>query len=326
MAGRVQLDARPKLAVCVLRWLAVEPRRADHPVRLPWRYRGRYSRGNLRCVHHGVYRMASRMARTDQSQRLRRSRCRRPDRRIGRRRGVRRRHDRLQPRRRRLARACLPLFAGMPGRLDRDRGRDAAAARRGCAGRSAGRSASWRSDRRRAAKAATPARSSASCGSVLKGSNVVIINRGVSGELSANAAIRIKNEVALTNPDLVIWQVGTDDALAFVPVEELRYTVEKTVRWLKEHNVDVVLAGLQYRRPAVAGRALLCRARNAARGRGQGKRDDHPPLRGDAVHRCRAAGGRRLRPGRIRAHRGRLQLPCAISRQRHHASAHSARA
>ena len=80
----------------------------------------------------------------------------------------------------------------------------------------------------------------------VKGADVVIINRGVSGELAANAALRIKNEVAMSNPDLVIWQVGTDDALAFVPLEEVRETVESTIRWLKEHNVDVVLAGLQY--------------------------------------------------------------------------------
>jgi lysophospholipase L1-like esterase len=79
-----------------------------------------------------------------------------------------------------------------------------------------------------------------------KGVDIVIINRGVSGELAANAALRIKNEVALSNPDLVIWQVGTNDALAFVPLDELAYSVQKTIRWLKEHNVDVVLAGLQY--------------------------------------------------------------------------------
>jgi lysophospholipase L1-like esterase len=81
---------------------------------------------------------------------------------------------------------------------------------------------------------------------VLKGANVVIINRGVSGELASNAALRLKNEVALTRPQLVIWQVGTNDALAFVPLEELSDAVTSTIRWLKQHNVDVVLAGLQY--------------------------------------------------------------------------------
>jgi acyl-CoA thioesterase I len=81
---------------------------------------------------------------------------------------------------------------------------------------------------------------------VVQGADVVIINRGVSGELAANASQRIKNEVAMSNPDLVIWQVGTDDALAFVPPDEFAESVQSTIVWLKEHNVDVVLAGLQY--------------------------------------------------------------------------------
>jgi lysophospholipase L1-like esterase len=80
----------------------------------------------------------------------------------------------------------------------------------------------------------------------LRGIDVVMINRGVSGELAADAAHRIRNEVALTDPDLVIWQVGTNDALTFVPLDDLSYTITSTVRWLKAHNVDVVLAGLQY--------------------------------------------------------------------------------
>jgi lysophospholipase L1-like esterase len=80
----------------------------------------------------------------------------------------------------------------------------------------------------------------------MKGIDIVTINRGVSGELAAAAAHRIRNEVALNDPDLVIWQVGTNDALAFVPLEELADAVQTTVRWLKAHNVDVVLAGLQY--------------------------------------------------------------------------------
>jgi lysophospholipase L1-like esterase len=81
---------------------------------------------------------------------------------------------------------------------------------------------------------------------VLKGIDIVMINRGVSGELAADAALRIKTEVAISSPDLVIWQVGTNDALAFVPLEEIATAVETTIRWLKEHNVDIVLAGLQY--------------------------------------------------------------------------------
>ena len=80
----------------------------------------------------------------------------------------------------------------------------------------------------------------------VEGLDVVMINRGVSGELSAQAAQRIKNEVALTEPDLVLWQVGTNDALAYVPLDEFETTVVDTLSWLKEHKVDVVLVGLQY--------------------------------------------------------------------------------
>jgi hypothetical protein len=80
----------------------------------------------------------------------------------------------------------------------------------------------------------------------VKGITVEIINRGVSGELAADTAQRIRTEVALNEPDLVLWQVGTNDALAYVPIDELRDTIVETVRWLREHKVDVVLVGLQF--------------------------------------------------------------------------------
>jgi hypothetical protein len=67
--------------------------------------------------------------------------------------------------------------------------------------------------------------------------------------LAADAARRIKTEVALNEPDLVLWQVGTNDALAYVPIDELRETIIETIRWLKEHKVDVVLVGLQFVHP-----------------------------------------------------------------------------
>src|SRR6185437_11459370 len=75
----------------------------------------------------------------------------------------------------------------------------------------------------------------------LKGVDVVMINRGVSGELAVGAASRMKNEVALDEPDLVLWQVGTNDALAGVPADEFTATVRQQIAWLKAHKIDVVL-------------------------------------------------------------------------------------
>jgi acyl-CoA thioesterase I len=79
-----------------------------------------------------------------------------------------------------------------------------------------------------------------------KGLEVEVVHRGVSGELAADAGDRLKNEVALTNADLVLWQLGTADALAQVPVEDFYAAVTQTVVWLKEHKIDVILVGLRY--------------------------------------------------------------------------------
>ena len=85
----------------------------------------------------------------------------------------------------------------------------------------------------------------------LKGIDVVMINRGVSGELAAGAAVRMKTQVALEEPDLVLWQVGTNDALAYVPADEFAITVKEQIDWLKSHKVDVVLVGLQFAKEMV---------------------------------------------------------------------------
>ncbi len=80
----------------------------------------------------------------------------------------------------------------------------------------------------------------------LKGVDVTIVNRGVSGEVAATTAERLRSEVAVERPDLVLWQLGTNDALARVPIDEFEHTVRSTVGWLKDNKVDVVLVGLQY--------------------------------------------------------------------------------
>lgn len=80
----------------------------------------------------------------------------------------------------------------------------------------------------------------------LKGVSISIVDQGISGELLRDASERIKGEVALNAPDLVIWQVGTSDAFSAIPVEEFEADLTETVRWLKQHNIDVVLIGLHF--------------------------------------------------------------------------------
>lgn len=78
------------------------------------------------------------------------------------------------------------------------------------------------------------------------GLDLSVINKGVSGEVAAATAERMRRLVVHEKPTLVLWQVGTNDALARVAPESFRETVRDTLRWLKSHKIDVVLVGLQY--------------------------------------------------------------------------------
>jgi lysophospholipase L1-like esterase len=80
----------------------------------------------------------------------------------------------------------------------------------------------------------------------LQGAEALIVNRGVSGEVAQTTADRLRTEVALEKPDVVLWQLGTNDALARVPPQDFERTVISTLEWLKSANIDVVLVGLQY--------------------------------------------------------------------------------
>lgn len=80
----------------------------------------------------------------------------------------------------------------------------------------------------------------------LKGIDIEIVNRGVTGEVAEITAERIRSEVAIDTPDLVLWQLGTNDALVRVPPDEFETEVRDLLRWLKENEIDVVLVGMQY--------------------------------------------------------------------------------
>ncbi len=81
---------------------------------------------------------------------------------------------------------------------------------------------------------------------LLKGFEVEVISRGVSGEVAEGASERMKLEVADQRPDLVVWQVGTNDAMARVGAEEFTSELRETLRWLAANKIDVVLIDPQY--------------------------------------------------------------------------------
>jgi acyl-CoA thioesterase-1 len=81
---------------------------------------------------------------------------------------------------------------------------------------------------------------------VIEGLKVEMFTRGQSGEVAEGAAERIKAEVAEIQPDLVVWQVGTNDAVARIDAETFGQELRDTLSWLASHHIDVVLIDPQY--------------------------------------------------------------------------------
>jgi hypothetical protein len=79
-----------------------------------------------------------------------------------------------------------------------------------------------------------------------KGVEVTIAHRGSAGALARDAGETIRVEAALTGAKLVLWQVGTGDALARIAPEEFRADLVSAIDWLKAHRIDVMLVGLHY--------------------------------------------------------------------------------
>src|SRR5262245_8189273 len=80
----------------------------------------------------------------------------------------------------------------------------------------------------------------------LKGMDFDVVGRGLSGEVAQGAADRMKREVEETKPDLVVWQVGTNDALRHVSIDSFKTCLKTTLAWLAENKIDVVLIDPQY--------------------------------------------------------------------------------
>jgi hypothetical protein len=57
---------------------------------------------------------------------------------------------------------------------------------------------------------------------------------------------RLRSEVAELKPDLVLWQVGTPDALASSDPEELGGVLIKAAQWAKEQGIDFVFVDPPY--------------------------------------------------------------------------------
>lgn len=96
----------------------------------------------------------------------------------------------------------------------------------------------------------------------LPGVDVTVVNRGIGGETARETADRLARETAAVRPDLVIWQIGTNDVLRDRPMDDVFADLRRGEAILDAAGVDVLLVDSQRLPEATANPAF--RGRNPA--------------------------------------------------------------
>jgi acyl-CoA thioesterase-1 len=75
------------------------------------------------------------------------------------------------------------------------------------------------------------------------GTDCAVVNAGVSGDTSAGGAARVEWVLA-DRPSHLLVELGGNDALRALPVEQLEANLDRIIRTAKERGVEVMLAGM----------------------------------------------------------------------------------
>ena len=79
----------------------------------------------------------------------------------------------------------------------------------------------------------------------LPGVEVTVINKGIGGETAKETADRLAREIEAARPDLVIWQLGTNDMLRDRPMDDVFADFRRGEAVLDRADVDVLLVDSQ---------------------------------------------------------------------------------
>jgi len=76
--------------------------------------------------------------------------------------------------------------------------------------------------------------------------DIMVLNRGVNGEETAQMMARFQSGVLSAHPDLVLWQVGTNSVLRDHPLKPHSMLLHEGVAELEAAGADVVLIDMQF--------------------------------------------------------------------------------
>lgn len=81
---------------------------------------------------------------------------------------------------------------------------------------------------------------------------VTMVNQGVGGETAKEMVARFDRTVFAEDPDIVLWQVGTNTVLHGDPFVPTTVLIAEGVKRLRERGIDVVLMDSQYAPKVIA--------------------------------------------------------------------------
>lgn len=102
--------------------------------------------------------------------------------------------------------------------------------------------------------AAYPARTEALLTEIWGKGRIQVAARGVGGERADGALSRLPNAVAETDAALIVWQVGTNDALRRLAPDAVAQTIRDGLAYAQEQHVDILLVDPQFF-PRIAAKA-----------------------------------------------------------------------
>lgn len=80
-----------------------------------------------------------------------------------------------------------------------------------------------------------------------------VVNASMSGETTAGGAARIADELATHDPEVLVLELGANDALRGLPLEQARANLERIIDAARGHDAAVLLVGMRI--PPNYGRA-----------------------------------------------------------------------
>jgi len=74
---------------------------------------------------------------------------------------------------------------------------------------------------------------------------VTVLNRGIGGETAGDNLIRFPRDVLAAKPDLVVWQVGTNDSFRRVPLPDFAAAIRRGAADVRATGADLILMNPQ---------------------------------------------------------------------------------